>query len=145
VTRRKQLGRFRVLFALTALAAGFAGCWLWDRYHGFVVAPLGVPEGSSVQVQRGDSFVAVLRKLRAAGVETGHDLEWQLLARQMGAAGRIQVGEYPLAPAMTPRELLQAMRDASRSWRAGTSANCARRSPARSRWSRRPRRWTTPR
>jgi UPF0755 protein len=111
VTRRKQLGRFRVLFALTALAAGFAGYWLWDRYHGFVVAPLGVPEGSSVQVQRGDSFVAVLRKLRAAGVETGHDLEWQLLARQMGAAGRIQVGEYPLAPAMTPRELLQAMRD----------------------------------
>jgi UPF0755 protein len=111
VTRRKQLGRFRVLFALTALAVGFAGYWLWDRYHGFVVAPLGAPDGSSVQVERGDSFLAVLRKLRAAGVETGHDLEWQLLARQMGAAGRIQVGEYPLAPSTTPRELLQAMRD----------------------------------
>lgn len=111
MTRRHQLGRFRVLFALTALAVGFAGYWLWDRYHGFVEAPLGIPEGSTLQVQRGDSFVAVLRKLRAAGVEVGHDLEWQLLARQMGAASRIQVGEYPLAPAMTPRELLAAMRD----------------------------------
>jgi UPF0755 protein len=111
VTRRHQLGRFRVLFALTALAVGFAGYWLWDRYHGFVVAPMGVPQGTSVQVQSGDSFVAVLRRLREAGVEVGHDLEWQLLARQMGAAGRIQVGEYPLGPELTPRELLAAMRD----------------------------------
>src|SRR5690606_1053337 len=39
------------------------------------------------------------------------DLEWRLLARQMGAAGRIQVGEYALAPGITPRRLLADLRD----------------------------------
>src|SRR3546814_5514458 len=42
---------------------------------------------------------------------SGHDLEWQLLARQLEAAGRIQVGEYPLEPGTTPRDLLVRMRD----------------------------------
>src|SRR3546814_16058040 len=41
----------------------------------------------------------------------GHNLEWQLLARQLEAAGRIQVGEYPLEPGTTPRDLLVRMRD----------------------------------
>ena len=38
------------------------------------------------------------RKLRAAGVTEGSDLEWQALARQMGVAGRLQAGEYALEP-----------------------------------------------
>jgi UPF0755 protein len=111
VTRRRQLGRFRVLFALTALVAGFLAFMLWDRYHGFVAAPLPGASGQSLVVEQGDSFASVLAKLREAGIHAGHDLEWQLLARQMGAAGRIQVGEYPLPEGTTPRELLAAMRD----------------------------------
>jgi UPF0755 protein len=51
-----------------------------------------------------------LRKLQAAGV-LGSTLEWNALARQLGAAGRLQVGEYVLAPGMTPRKLLVDMRD----------------------------------
>src|SRR5690606_36363582 len=49
--------------------------------------------------------------LRDAGVRDGHELEWQALARQLGAAGRIQVGEYALDPGTTPRQLLERMRD----------------------------------
>ena len=40
----------------------------------------------------------------------GHRLEWQALARQLGAAGRIQVGEYALEPGTTPRALLEKLR-----------------------------------
>ena len=112
MSRRKQSGRFRVLFVLTALLAGFAGYWAWDRYHRFVEAPIpGLETGRTLVVESGDSFTAVLDKLRAAGVDAGHDLEWLGLARQLGAAGRLQVGEYPLPPGTTPRSLLLAMRD----------------------------------
>jgi len=60
---------------------------------------------------RGDSFQRVLGRLREAGATQGHELEWRVLARELGADSRIQVGEYPLAPSMTPRELLIRMRD----------------------------------
>ncbi|MFP3648979.1 endolytic transglycosylase MltG, partial [Paraburkholderia sp. SIMBA_054] len=38
------------------------------------------------------------------------DGNWLLLARQVGAAGHIKVGEYALQPALSPRELLERMR-----------------------------------
>lgn len=58
----------------------------------------------------GDSLKATLRKLRAAGLAQGTELEWQLLARQVDAAGKLKVGEYALSPALSPRELLTRMR-----------------------------------
>jgi UPF0755 protein len=39
--------------------------------------------GDSVVVERGDSFAKVLQRLRDSGVSQGHDLEWQLLAKQL--------------------------------------------------------------
>lgn len=107
--RKRGLG---LLFVLSALLAGAAAYWAWDRYTGFADAPLsGIDAGESLLVERGDSFKRVLGKLRAAGVSDGHELEWQALARQLRADGRIQVGEYALEPGMTPRTLLQRMRD----------------------------------
>src|SRR3546814_7428681 len=67
--------------------------------------------GDMLVGERGGSCARVLRRLREEGVREGHDLEWQLLARQLEAAGRIQVGEYPLEPGTTPRDLLVRMRD----------------------------------
>ena len=64
-----------------------------------------------MRVERGDSFRRVLSRLREAGVREGHDLEWQALARQLGTDARVQVGEYALEPGITPRVLLQNMRD----------------------------------
>jgi UPF0755 protein len=85
---------------------------LWQRYTGFADAPLpGIAQGDTLVVERGDSLPTVVARLRKAGIETGHRLEWQALAKQLGAANRLQVGEYALEPGMTPRDLLIALRD----------------------------------
>ncbi|MFD0738636.1 endolytic transglycosylase MltG [Lysobacter koreensis] len=100
------------MFLILVLAAGAAGFWLWQRYAGFADAPLsGLESGESLMVERGDSLPIVLRKLREAGASEGEALEWRALARQLGADGKLQVGEYPLEPGTSPRELLTAMRD----------------------------------
>ncbi len=101
-----------ILFVLSALVAGAVALWGYTRYAAFTDGPLaGLEAGESLVVEPGDSFRRVLGKLREAGVRDGHELEWQALARQLGAAGRIQVGEYALDPGTTPRQLLERMRD----------------------------------
>ena len=112
MSRRNQRGRFRIFLALLALFAGFAGYTAWHHYHAFADGPMdGIASGETIVVRQGDSFAAVLDTIRDAGVHAGHDIEWQLLARQLDAAGRIQVGEYALDPGQSPRDLLVAMRD----------------------------------
>lgn len=109
--RKRGCGCLIVILLLLA-ALGAAGAWLWQRYDGFAVSPMsGLEKGESLVVERGDSLPAVVRKLRQAGVVEGQQLEWRLLAKQLGAAGRLQVGEYALEPGTTPRDLLIAMRD----------------------------------
>ena len=109
---RKSKRRFGVLFLLLMMAAGASAFWVWQRYSGFADAPLaGIEAGESVVIEPGDSLPVVLRKLRDAGISDGEVLEWRVLARQLGADGKLQVGEYALQPGMSPRELLKAMRD----------------------------------
>ncbi len=99
-----------VLLLLAVAAAG--GFWLWQRYAGFADRPIAdLQANATVQVASGDAFPSVLRKLRAAGVTQGQDLEWRALARQLDAAGNLKIGEYALDPGITPRELLLRMRD----------------------------------
>ena len=108
-TRKRRFGGFFIL--LLILAAG-ASALLWQRYSGFANQALpGIDPGESVVVASGDNLNTVLRKLRELGVDTGQALQWRVLARQLGAAGRLQIGEYPLDAATTPRQLLEAMRD----------------------------------
>ncbi|WP_372017602.1 endolytic transglycosylase MltG [Pseudoxanthomonas sp. 10H] len=96
---------------LLLVAAALAG-WGWLHFQRFADAPAASGDaGASVRIERGDGFATVLGRLREAGVDAGHDLEWRLLARRMDAAGRLKVGEYALEPGLTPRELLQRMRD----------------------------------
>lgn len=111
--KRHQLGRgLRLFFIVTALLVGAFSWWGYDRYTQFTDQRLsGLQPGATLLVERGDSFPKVLAKLRAQGMHSGHDLQWQALAKQMDVAGKLQVGEYALDPLMTPRELLQRMRD----------------------------------
>ncbi|WP_101926657.1 MULTISPECIES: endolytic transglycosylase MltG [Luteimonas] len=111
--RRHGLGRILgLIFVVALLLAGAAAYVVYDRYTRFADAPLAnVAADQTFVVARGDSFQRVLVRLRDAGVVEGHALEWRALARQLGADARIQVGEYPLDPATTPRELLVRMRD----------------------------------
>jgi UPF0755 protein len=112
VSPQKRKHGFGLLFVVTALLAGALGYWAVSRYLGFADAPLaGLQVGDSVQVERGDSFAVVIDKLHAAGVPGGQQVEWQLLARRLGVAGRLQVGEYALDPGTTPRQLLLRMRE----------------------------------
>ncbi|HEY0662734.1 MAG TPA: endolytic transglycosylase MltG [Lysobacter sp.] len=91
------------------VAIGAAAFWAWQRYTSFADAPMtGIETGETLLVERGDSLPVVLRKL---GVRAGEQIEWRALARQLGAAGRLQVGEYALEPGTSPRDLLIAMRD----------------------------------
>lgn len=109
---KRSFGRFvlRLFFAASALVVGAAGYWLVARYLPFADAPIaGIERGDAVMIERGDSFAAVLGKLHRAGVPDEHDLEWQVLARQLGVAGRLHVGEYALDPGITPRRLLRDM------------------------------------
>ena len=110
---RKRKRRFATLFFLILMViAGASAFWLWQRYTGFTDAPLsGIEAGESVIVESGDSLPVVLRKLREAGVGNGEVIEWRALAQQLGAAGKLQVGEYALKPGISPRELLVAMRE----------------------------------
>ncbi|MCW4472116.1 endolytic transglycosylase MltG [Xanthomonas sp. H13-6] len=106
--KRGCLAVLAMLLVLALLAAA-VGAWLWQQQRSFAATAL-TPEAPSVVIAAGDSFNTVLGKLRAAGVDEGHDLQWQLLARQLDAAGKLKVGEYALQPAPTPHELLLRMR-----------------------------------
>ncbi|QDH71838.1 endolytic transglycosylase MltG [Lysobacter alkalisoli] len=100
------------MFVVLLIAAAAAGWWGWQRYQAFADTPVdGLQPGAHLLVERGDSLPVVMRKLRELGVREGHEIEWRMLARELGAGGRLQVGEYALAEGMSPREILIAMRD----------------------------------
>lgn len=108
--KRRFGGVLGLFFVLSALVVGAGGYWLVARYLSFADTPMaGIEPGDSVVVASGDSFVTVLGKLYQAGVPGGQELEWQVLSRQLGAAGKLHVGEYALEPGLTPRELLGRM------------------------------------
>ncbi len=105
---RRVFGGLITLMLLAGLLLA-AGAW---RLHRLAHTPLaGLDADAHLLVARGDSFNTVIHKLRAAGVQAGHPLEWRLLARYSGAAGRIKAGEYALKPGITPLRLLEDMRD----------------------------------
>ena len=110
--RRMAGGILVRLVLVLALAGAAVAAWQWVGYQRFADAPMpGVAADASLVVARGDSLDKVLRKLDEQGIDTGQRLHWQALARQTGAAGKLQVGEYALAQAESPRALLVAMRD----------------------------------
>ena len=97
----------KALFALTLLAVVAFGGWAWQRYSGFADTPVALAGSERiVAVERGDGFQDILDKLRAAGIEEGHDLEWKVLAQEMQVVSRLQVGDYAIRHGITPRELL---------------------------------------
>ncbi len=97
-----------VLVLLGAIVMG-TGAFLYYKQRQFADAPL-TPSAERMVIAPGDGFNTVLRKLRQAGINEGQDAQWQLLARQLDAAGKLKVGEYALDATLSPRELLTRMR-----------------------------------
>lgn len=109
--KKKKRG-FKGLLLILVLALLAAGWLAWRHYTVFIAQPMhGLRDNQQVSVGKGSALPQLLRKLRAAGVGQGFDVEWQLLARQLGAAGKLQVGDYALKNGMTPSELLRNIRD----------------------------------
>ncbi len=110
-SKQRRVLRWLAALALLALAAtAVAGWFVWNDYQRFIDAPLATGDSEQVfEVKRGDSFRHVLRRLRRAGFEEGHDLYWEALAWQLGVMTRLQVGEYALGHGLTPRSLLQKL------------------------------------
>src|SRR5690606_19179934 len=98
--KRGRLFLVTLLVRLAAVIAA-AGAWLFYQQARFADARI-TPSVQSIAVAGGDGFNTVLRKLRQAGVDEGRDLQWQLLARQLDAAGKLKVGEYALDSDLTP-------------------------------------------
>ncbi len=106
---KRGFGRAVLLLLLVAAVLAWLG---WRHYTGFIAAPMhGLRDGQQISVDKGNALPQLLRKLRAAGVGQGSEIEWQMLARQLGAAGKLQVGVYALKNGMTPAELLRNIRD----------------------------------
>jgi UPF0755 protein len=104
----------KALFALSLLAFVAVGGWLWLRYEGFADTPIALAGNERMlSVEPGDGFRDILGKLRALGVEEGHDLEWQALAHEMRVVSRLQVGDYTIRHGITPRELLEKLENGS--------------------------------
>ena len=101
---------WRTRFLLIAVLAALAGLLAYLHLADFADRPLSIsPAPAAVSVAPGDGLNKVLPKLRAAGVQSGMDWQWQLLARRMGMAGRIQVGDYEIADGSTPADILRKL------------------------------------
>lgn len=103
-------GRLKLAFAIAIILVAVAATIVWQRTQAFATRALLLNQAERVLViERGDGFNAVLDKLREQGVVQGSDLEWKLLSREMGVAGRMQVGEYSITSGLTPREILDRL------------------------------------
>lgn len=78
----------------------------YSRFQDFAKVPLNLTQTTLVTVEPGDGLNRVLPKLRAAGISTGWDWQWKLLAKKMNRASRIHVGDYELKPGMSPSAVL---------------------------------------
>ena len=109
---KKKKSGFKGLLLILVLAVLAAAGLAWRHYTVFIAQPMqGLRDGQQISVGKGSALPQLLRKLRAAGVDQGFGIEWQVLARQLGAAGKLQVGDYALKNGMTPGELLRNIRD----------------------------------
>ena len=109
--RQRSRGFFLRLLAFLLVVALAVAAWAAWRYFQFADARIELPDAPEhvVSIEPGDGFLTVLRKLRKAGVAVGTDLEWRVLAVELGMEDRIQVGDYALKPGMSPRELLRKL------------------------------------
>ena len=99
----------RVLWGGALAGIGF-GVW----YGSYVFSDLAIRSPLQFSLKQGSSLRSVARQMQAAGVL---DSAWrfELLARIMGEANRIQAGNYELRSAITPIDLLNKITSGDRS------------------------------
>ncbi len=110
--KKVTVGRIRKALSLLVLVAIIAGGLLWQHYQAFADKSLMLSSEESVlSIESGDGFHNVLKKIRALGIHQGNDLEWKALAQQMKVASHMQVGDYAITSGLSPRTILQRIKD----------------------------------
>lgn len=100
--------RLSLSIALAVLVAGAALYGIHADYRRFLDTPLGVPtDGLVLEVKPGMGIGAIARELRRQPGLLRSTFYLEAYARFNGLAPRLKVGEYALAPGMTPRDLLE--------------------------------------
>ena len=111
---RKKItkGRIKKTFALLFVAAIISLGLLWQHYQAFADKSLMMSsEERILSVESGDGFHNVLKKIRVLGIDQGNDLEWKALSREMKVASHMQVGDYAITSGLSPRTILQRIKD----------------------------------
>ena len=111
---RKKItkGRVKKAFALLFVAAIISLGLLWQHYQAFADKSLMLSsEEHILSVESGDGFHNVLKKIRALGITQGSDFEWKALSREMKVASHMQVGDYAITSGLSPRTILQRIKD----------------------------------
>lgn len=111
---RKKItkGRIKKTFVLLVLMAIIAIGLLWQHYQAFADKSLMMSsEERILSVESGDGFHNVLKKIRALGIAQGSDFEWKALSREMKVASHMQVGDYAITSGLSPRTILQRIKD----------------------------------
>lgn len=111
---RKKItkGRVKKAFALFFVAAIIFLGLLWQHYQAFADKSLMLSSEEHVlSVESGDGFHNVLKKIRALGITQGSDFEWKALSREMKVASHMQVGDYAITSGLSPRTILQRIKD----------------------------------
>ncbi|MEZ5566400.1 MAG: endolytic transglycosylase MltG [Gammaproteobacteria bacterium] len=102
--RRLLIAGGTIAVILVTLLVG-ASWWL----NGYLKAPLAIPDGGyHLEVPPGTTWGAVVRQLHADGIVSAVPV-LTTYGKWTGQAGRIQAGEYQLAPGLTPLSLLQEL------------------------------------
>ena len=111
---RKKItkGRIKKTFVLLVLMTIIAIGLLWQHYQAFADKSLMMSsEERILSVESGDGFHNVLKKIRALGIAQGSDFEWKALSREMKVASHMQVGDYAITSGLSPRTILQRIKD----------------------------------
>jgi len=113
VVRKKiTKGRVKKTFVLLVLMAIIAVGLLWQHYQAFADKSLMMSSDERIlSVESGDGFHNVLKKIRGLGVTQGSDFEWKALSREMKVASHMQVGDYAITSGLSPRTILQRIKD----------------------------------
>ena len=95
-----------ILMVLLILVLAAGGCLLAIRKEINGSASAGEPV--SVSIQQGSGVAAIAQKLKAAGViKYPHVFRWY--AGKQGAAGKLQYGEFDLAPGSSYDDIIEAL------------------------------------
>ncbi len=101
-----QHGNILVTLLLLIAVAAAVLFWIWQDYQRFQQTSLTISEDDLIySIEPGTSFKAITQDLISEGV-LRQPYYLQLLARQLGVAGKIKAGEYAVKPGTTPLELL---------------------------------------